>query len=139
MQFGIGSHPIQSFVLGLYGSSTIAASAAGTAAATVITASASLSYAKAIEIWNLTGANLDLVFGPDNTTATYTNTTPNNVMAIGNGTFFCPGNATVAITAARGERMPIAFTQGMSISVRTTNNTPVTCSATAPLVINLWA
>jgi hypothetical protein len=132
--------PIQSFALGLYTNATIAASAQGTAAATVVTTAFSAYAASTVEVWNLTGQNLDVVLGPDNTTNSYTSTTPGStpVVQVGNGVLFCPGNTTISITNVRAERAFIPFSNGMKVSVRTCANAPITCSATAPLVISFW-
>lgn len=138
-----GTAPIQSFMLGIPTSSTIAATMAGTAAATVISSSISCAGARGIEVFNLTGRNIELVIGPDSGTATYTNTTVGTsvVCTVGNGTFFCPGTAAAAAVSmglGRGVRFPIVVHQGMKLSVRTTENTPITCASTTPLIISLW-
>lgn len=129
-------------MLGIPGNATIAASMAGTAAATVISNSISATYAKALEIFNLTGRNLEVGFGPDNGTADYTLTTPGStpVMVVGDGIVFCPGTAGVTgVNVGRGIRLPIKLDAGMKIWVRTTENTPITCASTTALIINLWA
>lgn len=133
-----GTHPIQGFALGLYSNFTIAASAMGTAASTVVTSAASAYAARGMEIFNMTGRDIDLVIGKDNGTASYSTASGVGAVIIGNGTIFCPSNATLAIAAGRAMRMPIAFSQSMPISVRTTTNVPITCSSTSYLVINFW-
>jgi hypothetical protein len=144
----LGAHPIFSIVLGLYANATIAASALGTAAATCIFNSSaatlvpSFTYAQAVEIWNYTAGDLDLVAGADNGTSTYVNFTPasgTNVYYMNPGTFFLPSNrGTAAMAQIRGERYPFKFETGMQLWLRTTSNTPVTASAAAPLIINFW-
>lgn len=137
---GRASSPITSFLLGIPGNATIAATMAGTAAATAICSSIPCVYAREMEVFNLTGRNLELVVGPDNGTASYTLTTPGTtpVMIVGNGTFFCPGTAAATPGFGRGVRFPITLQQGEKIFARTTENTPITCATTSPLIINLW-
>lgn len=105
------------------GNQTIAASAGGTAAATPVVSSISCTYARSWQVWNMTGRNVELIIGKDAGTAS---------IAI-----FCPGTASP--TTGMGNRAPITIQQGMSIFARTTENTPITCSQTGPLVINAWA
>lgn len=137
----LGYGPIQSFYLGIPGNATIAGSMAGTAAATKVSNSISCSFAQSMEVFNLTGRNLELVVGTDQGTVSYTLTTPGStpICVGGNGQFFCPGTATATPGVGRGIRFPVAVSQGMQLWVRTTENTPITCASTTPLVINLWA
>ena len=115
----LGGHPIGSY---LFSNHTVAASAGGTAAATELITSISATYARAWRVCNLTLRNLELVIGAENGT---------NAIGI-----FIPGNTTVSGVSIRE---PIALNQGMQIRARTTENTPITCSATLPLSIVLWA
>lgn len=131
----VGAGPICGFILGIPGNATIAASMAGTAAATSISASIPCSFASSMSIFNLTGRNLELVLGPDNGTASYT-TAAGVATVEGQGSFFVPGTAS---SVAQNMRIPVQLSQGMKFFVRTTENTPITCSSTTPLVINLWA
>lgn len=135
------SHPIQSFYLGIPGNATIGASMAGTAAATAISASISAVNCRSMEVYNLTGRNVELVLGLDSGTAAYTVTTPGSTpVTVGaNGQFFCPGTATVTAGTGRGVQFPIAVCAGMKLWARTTENTPITCASTTPLIINFWA
>lgn len=137
----IGAGPIGSIYLGIPTNATIAASMAGTAAATQIMASASFSYARAMEIFNLTGQNIELIIGrPDHGTADYTVTTiAGTPVSFGaSGQFFCPGTASSTVTG-RTNRFPCAVAQGMTLYVRTTGTTNITCSSTNPFIINFWA
>lgn len=136
----VGSAPIQSFLLGIPGNATIAGSMVGTAAATAISSSISCAGARGMEVMNLTGRNVEIVIGPDNGTSSYTQTTPGStpVMVAGNGIFFCPGTAAATPGYGRGVRFPIVLHQGEKMWVRTTENTPITCASTTPLIINLW-
>ena len=139
-----------SVILGAYGNATIAASALGTAAATILIptnyttnfSTPSLTYARAIEVWNYTNADLDLVVGGDAQTADYVNNTPaggTNLWYVTGRVMFLPSNrGTAAMAQIRGERYPFNFEAGMLLAVRTLVNTPVTCSAAAPLIINFW-
>jgi hypothetical protein len=118
-----GSHPIGSY---LFNNHTIAASAGGTAAATVLVSSVSATYVKAWQIHNLSLRNLELIIGAESGTA-----------AVG---IFVPGNTTVSgAFAGMSMRAPIALNQGMTIRARTTENTAITCASTTPLAITLWA
>lgn len=136
----LGGAPIQSFYLGIPGNATIAASMAGTVAATPISGSIPCSYARSMEVFNLTLRNLEIVVGPDNGTASYTlGTVAGTVgLTVGNGIFFCPGTAASTMGVGRGVRFPIALSQGEKIWARTTENVPITVSSTLPLIINLW-
>lgn len=136
----VGSAPIQSFLLGIPGNATVAASMAGTAAATAISQSISCAGARGMEVFNMTNRNIEIVVGPDNGTSSYTQTTPGTtpVMVAGNGIFFCSGTAAAVQGMGRGIRFPIVIHQGMKMFVRTTENTPITCASTTPLIINLW-
>lgn len=108
---------------------------AGTAASTPITTSVSCTNARYMEVFNMTGRNMEIVLGkPDGGAADY-NTVP--VAAIGRqGQFFVPGTASSSTVR---DRFECEVNGGMSISVRTTENTPITCSSVAPFIINLWA
>jgi len=114
---------------------------AGTAAATLLVSSASLTYAAGMEVFNLTARNLEVVFGPDTGTAAYTSVTiaGTPILTSGNGIVFCPGTASATVASGRGSRFPIIVPSGVAIYVRTTENTPITCSAVQPLVISFWA
>lgn len=119
-----GAHPCQTMYLGGTSGATVAASAFGTAASTVL-GTISATYARGFEVWNLTGLNLELVLGPDNGTS-----------SIG---IFCPGStAAGTLAGTRAERNQVALQQGMQILVRTTVNVPATIAA-ASFVINFWA
>ena len=132
----IGSHPLKSFVLGIPTNVTIAASMAGTAAATLIVSSISVSYARSIEVFNLTLRNVELILsGGDNGTAGWTPGTPS---VVSGNSIFCPGTASTA-GLGRSIRKPLKIDQGMSLYVRTTENTPITCASTTPLIISFWA
>lgn len=136
----LGGHPIQTFYLGVPTNATIAACMAGTAAATLICASIPSTYARYMEVWNLTNRNVELVFGKDGGTASYVPTTPGGTpVTIGaNSQIFCPGTSS-STAAGRGNYFPIVASQGMQLWVRTTENTPVTAASTTPLIITLWA
>ena len=133
-----GANPIQAFYLGIPSNFTIAASMAGTSPATLI-GTISAAYACGIEVFNLTGRNLELVFGNDNGTAAYV---PGNstIATLGsNSQIFCPGTASV-LAAGRVNRVGMgSMTAGLKIFARTTENTPITASSTSPFIINLWA
>lgn len=116
----LGSGIVASFSLTNH---TIAASAAGTAAATQIAASASMVHARAWQVFNLTPHNLEIVFGEERGTA-----------AIG---VFVP-STTAAGCAGMSMRAPIGLSQGTRIAVRTVANAAATCSTTTPLFINFW-
>lgn len=117
-----GGHPMQSMTLNNH---TIAASAAGTAAATIV-GTISAAYARSFSVFNLTLRNIELVFGKEQGTA-----------AVG---VFCPGNTTAnGAMAGPSMRNPIAVTEGIVVRARTTENTPITCASTTPLVLNFWA
>lgn len=132
-----GSHPIQSLVLGIPSNATIAASMAGTAAATVLSSSISFVQAKSMEVFNLTGRNLELIIGRgDPGTANFVVGTPS---VVGHGSIFCPGTASAVPGMGRGMQTPIALSQGMTLYVRTTENTAVTCASITPLIISFWA
>jgi len=133
----LGTVPIQSFLLGIPANATIAASMAGTAAATTISSSISAAGARGMEVFNLTGRNIEIVVGTDNGTSTYT-PSAGAATVVGSGTFFCPGTASATPGVGRGIRFPIVIHQGMKLFVRTTENTPITCASTTPLVISLW-
>lgn len=107
---------------------------AGTAAATQITGSVSCTNARWMEVFNMTGRNLEIVLGkPDGGTADYTSGTA----TIGTqGQFFVPGTASSSTVR---DRFDCPVSSGMKIFVRTTENTPITCSSVAPFIINLWA
>lgn len=116
---------------------------AGTAAATLISNSISATYASRMEVFNLTGRNLEIVVAADNGTADYVLTTPGAtpILTGSDSQFFCPGTASAAganIALGRGMQFPIAIPQGAQLWVRTTENTPITASSTTPLVIVLW-
>jgi len=123
--------------MGIPGNMTIAACMAGTASATAI-GTVSAAYAVKMEVFNLTGRNIELIFGNDNGTASYV--TAAGVPSIGsNGQIFCPGTAST-LAAGRVNGFGVAsLTKGITIFARTTENTPITCSSVAPFVINLWA
>lgn len=122
MSTTLGGHPCQAILLL---NNTIAASALGTAAATVI-GTISTQYVRSWNAYNLTLRNLEVIFGPEGGTA-----------AIG---VFLPGNTTVnGAMAGPAVRNPLAVTQGVVVRVRTTENTPVTIASTTPLVLNFWA
>lgn len=129
------AHPILSYYLGIPANATIAASMAGTAAATVVSSSVSCVNARYMEVFNMTGRNLEIVLGKvDGGTADYTS---NATATIGSqGQFFVPGTASSSTVRDRFE-CPVS--QGMKIFVRTTENTPITCSSVAAFIINLWA
>ena len=117
---------------------TIAASMGGTAAATCISTSVPFVDCKWMEVFNLTGRNLELILGPDIGTTQYTIQTGSTASVVSPGTLFCPG--TAALTAGgRNNGNEIIITQGMQLYIRTTENTAATCSATGPFVINFWA
>lgn len=143
----LGSGPVFSLYLGVPTNGTIAASMAGTAAATQIMSGTSNPFftasgviARSMEVFNLTGRNLELILGKaDGGTADYQNTTVGTAVSYGaNGQIFVPGTAS-AVALGRGMRFPIAFQAGMGIWARTTENTPLTASSTTPLIINFWA
>lgn len=143
----IGSGPIFSVYVGQAGSVTIGASMLGTAAATQLISSASFTYARGMEVFNLTGRNLELFVGNDVATTAYKNVTisgnvfaytGNNATAGISACFFVPGTASATV-AGRANRFACEFQQGYNLWVRTTENTPITCSSVLPLVINFWA
>lgn len=131
-----GGHLLQSLYIGIPANATIAASMAGTAAATTLVTSLSVGHASKIQVFNLTLRNVELIFGgPDGGTADFTPGTPTTV----NGkVLFCPGTASVA---GLGHNIMHDFpvSQGMTLRVRTTENTPVTCSSVTPIIIQFWA
>lgn len=119
---GLGGHPI--LTMGF--NSTIAASAGGTAAATVLNSSFPVTNARYMQIFNYTLRDLELIFS-----SAEPGTSNVNVM-------YVPG--TAASTALQqGILMPINMQSGAKIMARTTINTPVTMSATLALRINFWA
>lgn len=134
----VGGGPIQSLYVGIPTNVTIAASMAGTAAATSLSSSLSCSYARSMEVFNLTGRNLELIIAAaaDPGTSTFT---PGTASIAGAGIIFVPGTATVTAAVGRGIRQPISIQQGMKLFVRTTENTPITCASTTPLIISFWA
>lgn len=122
MSTTLGGHPMQSLTLNNH---TIAASAAGTAAATIV-GTISSSYARSWNAYNLTLRNIEIIFGAEGGTA-----------AVG---VFIPGNVTASgAMAGAAMRNPIAVTEGIVVRARTTENTPITCASTTPLVLNFWA
>lgn len=143
----IGSGPIFSVYVGQGGAVTIAASMAGTAAATQLISSASFAYARGMEVYNQTTRNLELFVGNDRGVTAYQNVTiggnvfvytgVNTTAGVG-AAFFCPGTASSTVSG-RVQRFPMQFEQGYQLWVRTTENTPITCSSTTPLIINFWA
>lgn len=111
---------------------------AGTAAATKIEGSAPFSFANSVSILNLTGRNLEVVFGADTGTASYS--TAFGVQRSGAGNVFVPGTASVAgPSTGVGVRVAIGISQGTQLFLRTTENTPITAAATSPLIISFWA
>lgn len=131
-----GGHLLQSLYLGIPTNVTIAASMAGTAAATTLSSSLSVTHASQIQIFNLSLRNVELIFGsPAPTTADFTPGTPT---VVGGRVLFVPGTAS---TAGLGMNVAHDFpvSQGMSLYVRTTENTPVTCSSVTPIIIQFWA
>lgn len=128
-------HPFQSIYLGIPVNMTIAASMAGTVAATQISASISVSYARSMQIFNLTGRNLELIIGADPGTANMTGTPS----VVSGSVLFCPGTISSVPGNGRGAGQEVAISGGMQLYVRTTENTPVTCSSTTPLIISFWA
>lgn len=129
-------HLLQTLYVGIPTNVTIAASMAGTAASTALVTSISASHASSIRVHNLTLRNLELIFGgPDGGTADFTPGTPTVV----NGkVLFVPGTASaVALAYGQGAEFPVS--QGMSLRVRTTENTAITCASTTPLIISFWA
>ena len=115
-----GSVPIQVIRIT---NTTIAASAAGTAAATVIS-TVGATYARGWEIFNLTGLHLELLVGSDNGTSSTS------------GSLFVP-HTTVSMSPS--QRRPVALQQGEILRLRTYLTTPATIAATNPFIINLWA
>ena len=136
-----GGHPVQSFYLGIPTNATIAASMAGTAAATLICAATS-AYATFMEVYNLTGRNFELVIGNDYGTTAYTATTPGTTPVGTSGTqtsqFFVPGTASSTVASGRGNYFPVTISPLTQIWLRTTENTAITAAATTPIVIVLW-
>lgn len=131
-----GGHLLQTLYLGIPANATVPASMAGTASGITLSSSLSITHASKIQIFNLTLRNLELQFGgAAGGTADFTPGTPTVV----NGKIlFCPGTASVAALGMNVvHEMPVS--QGMSLYVRTTENTPVTCSSVAPLIISFWS
>jgi len=95
-----------------------------------------------MEVWNLCGRNIDIIIGNDYGTAAYVFTTPGatpiTTTSKQTSQFFCPGTASATV-AGRGNYFPVTIQQGTAIWARTTENTPITASATTPIIINLWA
>ena len=135
----LGTGPIFSIYGGQAGSFTISGSMLGTAAATQLISSATFTYARGMEVFNLTGRNLELIIGNDLGTAAYTTAFGVAYSAVGKQSlFFVPGTASATV-AGRANRFACAFQQGFNLWVRTTENTPITCTSVLPLVINFWA
>lgn len=134
-------HLLQTLYLGIPANHTIAASMAGTAAATQIMSSASFNHASSIRVFNLTLRNVELIVGGGTTPGTV-DFTPGAAGAtatvVNSRVLFIPGTASAA---AHGmgfiNEMPIS--QGVPLWVRTTENTPVTCASVTPLIIQFWA
>lgn len=119
---GLGGHPI--LTMGF--NTTIAASAGGTAASTVLNSSFPATYARNMQIFNYTLRDLEIIIGAGDQGTANTNM------------IFVPG--TAASTALQqGILMPVALAQGMQIRARTTTNVPITVSATLALRFNFWA
>ncbi len=136
----LGGHPIASYYLGIPTNATIAASMGGTAASTKIVSSIAATYVRYMEVFNLTGRNMELFFGPDIGTTAFTAQTPSGVVALVNGgTLFCPGTTSSTPGAGRGNYFPIVLSPGMQMWARTTENTPITAASTTPLIIQFWA
>lgn len=118
---GLGGHPI--LTMGF--STTIAASAGGTATSTALNSSFPVTNARYMQVFNYTLRDIEIIIGADQGTA-------NTNM------FFVPG--TAASTALQqGILMPINIQQGMAIRARTTIDTPITVSSTLQLRFNFWA
>lgn len=119
----LGSYPILSLTLNNH---TIAASAGGTAAATVLNASFSMVAAKSFSVFNYTKRDLELLIGPDiGTTAA--------------GTIFVPGDTTAHFANGFLMRQPINIQNGNKLWARTIVDTPITVSSTLFLRIDFWA
>lgn len=118
------SHPFGSM---RFANHTIAASAGGTAAATILgTISATtITTVKEWQVFNLSLRNVELFIAEADP-----GTAKNGI--------FVPGTAANIPGLGMGVRAPIAISGGSIIRARTTENTPVTLSATLPLYINLW-
>lgn len=118
----LGSHPVQAIMINNH---TIAASKAGTAAATILGTVSNTQGACAWQVYNLSLRNLELILGAEyGATATV---------------IFVPGNTTVSgAHAGMAQRAPVTLCQGMVIRARTTEDTPITCAETTPLVLTLW-
>lgn len=120
----LGSGPILSLN---FLDTTIAASLAGTAAATTLNSSLTCTFAKSFSVYNNTKRDLELIIGAaDPGTAAY-------------GGIFVPGDTTAHFTNGFLHRQPIAVQQGYKLFARTMANTPVTVSATLFLRIDFWA
>lgn len=116
----VGSVPIQ--ILRVT-NTTIAASALGTAASTIV-GTVGATHVRAWEVFNLTGLHLELVVG-------------SNASGAGtNGSLFVP-HTTVSMSPSM--RQPVALSKDMVISLRTVLTTPATIASTNPFYINLWA
>lgn len=115
---------------------------AGTAAATQVISSASFVYARAMEVFNLTNRNIEVIIGVDGGTADYTpgtiSGTPVMMGKPPNTKFFAPGTSS-STGSGRAQRFACEFQQGMQMWFRTTENTPITCSSVLPFIINFWA
>lgn len=123
MSYG-GGHP----VLTMGFNTTIAASAGGTAASTVLNSSFPATYARYVQIYNYTLRDLELIFSAGDQGTANTNM------------IYVPGIVTAAgTTAVQGILLPINMQQGAQIRARTTINTPVTVSSTLALRLNFWA
>ena len=123
--YSLGSHPI----LSLQFNTTIAASADGTAAATVLNSSFSATNAKSMQIFNATLRDIEFVFQSAD---------PGTGAMV--GCLFVPGNFTSpGVVATNGQLLPINMQQGGKILARTTTNVPITASEVLQLRINFWA
>lgn len=105
---------------------TIAASMNGTAPATPI-GTVSTSTVRAWEVFNLTNRNLELIVQA---------AVPVTAANVQTGVFV-PGTSSMVL--AMTQRAPIVMSSAYVVYARTTENTPITVSATTPIYINLWA
>lgn len=98
----------------------------GTAASTVLNSSFPSTDAKYMQVFNYTLRDLEIIIGANDPGTANTNM------------FFVPGTAS-STALQQGILMPINMQQGMQIRARTTENVPITASATLKLRINFWA
>lgn len=117
----IGVHPIKSY---LFNNHTIAASLGGTANATSLVSSISVTHARFMRVYNTSPKHLELIFGSEAGT-----------MAIG---IMLPGQASETGANAQPIDFSVPVDAGGALRIRTLANSAVTLSETEFLHISLW-